>query len=131
MSSKKIWILSLILGVILSILTILMVLGFAGFERDILFSLVILLNALIYLTGLNDIKKKLKRGVAHTFVGGMFSSIIALYVVLKKVIGLLYPLIYQAPIEGLKTEDSLLILLGIAGSFSMFVAYKYLKRGEK
>lgn len=129
MNPKGIWTLSLILGIILLIVVVLMIGNIAGFRRDILFSLVILLNSLIYLTGLSDIKKGLKRGVAHTFVGGMFSSIIALYVILKKLIGLLYPLIYQTPIEGLKMIDTVFIVLGIVGSYSMIISYRYLKKG--
>ncbi|HEW91288.1 MAG TPA: hypothetical protein ENF81_01945 [Thermotogaceae bacterium] len=130
MNFKKIWFLSLSMGVLILFVFLLMLFGLLGFERDLLFSLVILLNSLIYLTGLEDIKKGLKRGIAHTFVGGIFSGIIALYIAFKKLVDLLYPLIYHTPIEKLRIEDIVLILLGIVGVYSTFVSYRYLRKGE-
>lgn len=109
----------------------LMFLGTGGFERDILFSLVIFLNGFIYLTGLEDIKRGLKRGVAHTFVGGMFSIIVAVYTILKKLVALLNPLIYDTFIEPLNFGDIILIALGLTGIYSTLMSYKYLKEGEK
>jgi len=130
MNFKRIWFFNFFTGIAILFVSFLMCSGTGGFERDVLFSLVVFLNGLVYLTGLEDIKRRLKRGVAHTFVGGMFSIIVAVYIILKKLVTLLNPLIYGTSVEPLNSGDIILIILGITGIYSIFLSYIYLKKGE-
>ncbi len=117
MNNSRINVLLWLMGTLYFLLGLNTLLGFFLAEKDLMFAIMLMVNAAIYLFGLLENPENLNRRAAHLLVGSFFSFLISLFKIFI-LIGLwLSGIVENMCMLSIPVANILVIFSGIVASF--------------